>query len=107
MSTAAALTPDEVRALPAMLSANQAFAAIAIGKTLGYELIDAEEFPVEVIRLGRVYRFRKTDVMAFLGLSETAAAEVQSAAATPDDDGAPGVQPKAPSEPSTTTRASK
>ncbi|WP_460067328.1 hypothetical protein [Streptomyces sp. YKOK-I1] len=106
MSTATALTPDEVRALPAMLSAKQAFAALALGETLGYQLIDDGDFPIEVLRFGRVYRFRKADVMTVLGLSETAAAEVQSAAAT-HDDGAPGVQPKAPSEQSAPTRASK
>ncbi|MEU5664723.1 helix-turn-helix domain-containing protein [Streptomyces longwoodensis] len=106
MSTATALTPDEVRALPAMLTSAQAFAALAVGETLGYELINSGQFPVEAIRFGRVYRFRKADVMALLGLSETAAAEVQSAPATTDDD-APGVQPGAPSEQPEPTSASK
>ncbi|MEU5077067.1 hypothetical protein AB0G76_36790 [Streptomyces asoensis] len=107
MSTSTALTPDQVRALPAMVGSKQAFAALAIGETLGYELIEAGSFPIEVVRLGRAFRFRKADLLAFLGLSETAAAaEVQSAPATTDD-GAPGVQPGAPSEQSAPTRASK
>ncbi|MER6956044.1 hypothetical protein [Streptomyces sp. NPDC000618] len=108
MSTATALTPDQVRALPAMVGSKQAFAALAIGETLGYELIEGGAFPIEVIKLGRAFRFRKADLLAFLGLVETpaAAAEVQSAAAT-NDDGAPGVQPEAPSEQSAPTRASK
>lgn len=106
MTTAASLTPAEIRALPAMLTAQQAFAALAIGKTLGYQLVEDGEFPVEVVRLGRVFRVRKADVLHFLGLSETAAAEVQSAAAT-EDDGAPGVQPGAPSEQSAPTHTSK
>lgn len=96
MTTAAPLTPEQVRDLPAMLSAQQAFAALNIGKTLGYQLVEDGEFPVEVIKLGRIFRVRKADVLNFLGLSETAAAEVQSAAATNDD--APGVQPGAPVE---------
>jgi hypothetical protein len=105
MSTAAALTPDEVRALPAMVGSKKAFAALAIGETLGYELIESDEFPIEVIKLGRTFRFRKADLLTFLGLSETAA-EVQSAAPTTDD-GAPGVQPGTPPEQSAPTRASK
>jgi hypothetical protein len=105
MSTTTALTPDEVRALPAMLDTRQAFAALNVGPTCGYGLIKAGEFPVELIPFGRTYRFRKADVLRFLGLTESAATEVQSAAAT-HDDGAPGVQPEAPSEQSAPTRAS-
>ncbi|MFJ1653663.1 helix-turn-helix domain-containing protein [Streptomyces sp. NPDC088337] len=105
MTTAAPLSMDQVRALPAMPTAREAFAALNIGSTLGYELISQGEFPIEVVKVGRAFRVRKAELLAFLGLSETAAAEVQSAAAT-HDDGAPGVQPKAPSEHSP-TRASK
>ncbi|MFE3857818.1 helix-turn-helix domain-containing protein [Streptomyces griseorubiginosus] len=106
MSTAAALTPDEVRALPAMVGSKHAFAALAIGETTGYALIESGEFPIQVIRFGRTFRFRKADLLAFLGLSETAAAEVQSPAA-PQNDGAPEVQSGAPSEQSAPTSASK
>lgn len=105
MTTAAALTPDQVRALPAMVGAKQAFAALAIGETLGYELIANDEFPVEVKRLGRVFRVRRADLLAYLGLSETPADEVQPSAATDDD--APEVQSGAPSEQSAPTSASK
>jgi len=96
VSTSTALTPEQVRALPAMVTIQQAFAALAVGKTLGYQLIKDGQFPVEVIPFGRVFRVRKADLLAFLGLAETAAVEVQSAAATDDD--APGVQPGAPTE---------
>lgn len=93
MTTAAPLSMEQVRDLPAMPKARDAFAALNIGESNGYELINSGEFPIEVIRLGRAYRVRKTDLLKFLGLTETAAAEVQSAAATNDD--APGVQPEA------------
>jgi hypothetical protein len=96
MTTAAPLTPAEVAALPAMPSALQAFAALNIGETLGYELIKQGEFPIEVVRFGRAFRVRKADLLAYLGLSQFVAAEVQSAAAT--NSGAPGVQPGAPVE---------
>ncbi|MFH9404927.1 hypothetical protein ACH4JS_34970 [Streptomyces sp. NPDC017638] len=104
MTTAAPLSLEQVRQLPAMPTALQAFAALNIGETLGYDLIKAGEFPIEVVRFGRAFRVRKTDLLAFLGLP--AVVEVQSATAT-DDDGAPGVQPEAPSEQSAPTHASK
>lgn len=96
MTTAAPLSPEQVRDLPAMPTALQAFAALNIGDTLGYELIKDGTFPIEVLRFGRALRVRKADLLRFLGLAETTAAEVQSAAATNDD--APGVQPGAPVE---------
>jgi hypothetical protein len=96
MTTAAPLSPEQVRDLPAMPTALQAFAALNIGETLGYELIKDGTFPIEVVKFGRAFRVRKSDLLAFLGLSETAAVEVQSTAATNDD--APGVQPGAPVE---------
>ncbi|MDX3087154.1 helix-turn-helix domain-containing protein [Streptomyces sp. ME02-6978a] len=95
MTTAAPLTPAQVAALPAMPSALEAFAALNIGETLGYQLIREGQFPIEVIRFGRAFRVRKAELLAYLGLTEFVAAEVQSAAATDDD--APGVQPGAPS----------
>ncbi|GAA5033001.1 helix-turn-helix domain-containing protein [Streptomyces siamensis] len=105
MTTATPLTPEQVRDLPAMPTVKQAFAALNIGPTNGYALVKAGDFPIEVVPLGRAFRVRKADLLDFLGLSETAASEVQSAAATSDD--APGVQPGAPSEQSAPTSASK
>ncbi|MEU8717521.1 helix-turn-helix domain-containing protein [Streptomyces sp. NPDC048663] len=73
MSTAAALTPEEIRALPAMVDGPTAFAALSISRTLGYQLIRSGDFPVEPVKFGRIIRVRKTDLLAFLGLTETAA----------------------------------
>ncbi|MEU5442739.1 MULTISPECIES: hypothetical protein [Streptomyces] len=101
-----ALTPEQVLALPAMPAVKSAFAAMNISEGMGYGLIRQDEFPIEVLEFGRAKRVRKTDLLAFLGLTHSAAAEVQSAAAA-NDDGAPGVQPEAPSEPPAPTRASK
>ncbi|MFF7310526.1 helix-turn-helix transcriptional regulator [Streptomyces sp. NPDC008137] len=106
MSTATeALTPEQVLALPAMPAVKQAFAAMNIGEGTGYQLIRDGEFPIPVVEFGRAKRVRKTELCAFLGLSQSAAVEVQSTAAT--NDGAPGVQPGAPSQQSESTRASK
>lgn len=101
-----ALTPEQVLVLPAMPAVKQAFAAMNISEGTGYALIRQDEFPIEVIEFGRAKRVRKTDLLAFLGLTYTAAAEVQSVSAT-NDDGAPGVQPEAPFEQTAPTSASK
>ena len=90
MTTAAPLTPAQVAALPAMIPVLDAFPALHIGETLGYQMIRDGEFPVEVVKFGRAFRVRKADLMAYLGLSEFVAAEVQSVAATTSD--APEVQ---------------
>lgn len=103
--TTAAYSPEQVLALPAMPSVKDAFAAMNIGSTLGYQLVKDGKFPIEVLDFGRAKRVRKADLMSFLGLPQSATAEVQSAVAT--NDGAPGVQPEAPSEQSAPTRASK
>ncbi|MEW2161412.1 hypothetical protein AB0912_00145 [Streptomyces sp. NPDC007084] len=105
--TTAAYSPEQVLALPAMPSVKDAFAAMNIGPTNGYALIKDGQFPIEVIPFGRAFRVRRADLVAFLGLTERADAEVQSAPAT-ENDGAPGVQPGAPSaEQSAPTSASK
>lgn len=100
-----ALTPEQVMGLPAMPPVKAAFAALNISEGTGYQLIRQDQFPIEVLEFGRAKRVRKVDLVRFLGLSPLAAAEVQSAAAT--HNGAPGVQPGAPSEQSESTRASK
>jgi hypothetical protein len=91
-----ALTPEQVMGLPAMPAVKAAFAALNISEGTGYQLIREGGFPIEVIEFGRAKRVRKVDLVAFLGLSPLAAAEVQSAAAANSD--APGVQPGAPIE---------
>lgn len=107
MTTTVSLTPEQVRDLPAMPTARQAFAALNIGPTLGYQLIRDAEFPIEVVPFGRAFRVRKSELLAFLRLPEHADAEVQSAPATENDD-APEVQSGAPSaEQSAPTSASK
>ncbi len=72
--TTAALTETEVLALPAMATAAQAFAALGIGRDLGYQLIRRGEFPLDVVPLGRSLRVRRRDLVAFLGLENSNAA---------------------------------
>lgn len=90
------LTPEQVLNLPAMPAVKDAFAAMNISEGTGYGLIRQDQFPIEVIEFGRTKRVRKVDLVAFLGLTQSAAAGVQSAAVANND--APGVQPGAPIE---------
>lgn len=70
MSATTALSPQEVYDLPAMATAEKAFAALGIGRDLGYRLIREGQFPVPVVPLGRIVRVRRADLLAFLGLEE-------------------------------------
>lgn len=96
-----ALTAVEVLALPAMPTAQDAFAALGISSDLGYQLIRDDEFPVEVIKLGaRALRVRRSELLNFLGLPEESGVvpEVQSGAPSAQNEEAAGVQPAASAE---------
>ena len=75
MSTTAALSPAEILALPAMPTAQQAFAALNIGTSTGYQLIKDGDFPLEVVSLGRALRVRRAELLALVGLADTATTE--------------------------------
>lgn len=66
-----ALSAAEVQELPAMPSAQDAFAALGISEDLGYQLIRDGEFPIEVVKFGtRALRVRRSALLDFLGLAE-------------------------------------
>lgn len=98
--TIKALTTEQVRRLPAMPTAQDAFAALGISRDLGYQLIRDEEFPVEVIKLGaRALRVRRSDLLNFLGLAEeNGAAPVYQPGASAGNDEEAGYQPASPVE---------
>lgn len=100
-----ALTAQEVLDLPAMPTAQDAFAAIGISSDLGYQLIRDGEFPVEVIKLGaRALRVRRSDLLNFLGLAEeNGAAPVYQPGASAGNDEEGGYQPPSPVEQSAPT----
>lgn len=72
MSATAALSPAEALALPAMPTVKQAFAALNIGQSAGYQLIQDNAFPIEVLRLGHNLRVRRADLLAVMGLDDQA-----------------------------------
>lgn len=57
---------------PATLSASDTFGLFGCSYSTGMSLIQSGRFPVEPIRIGRCYRFRKIDVFAFLGIDDSA-----------------------------------
>lgn len=56
--------PDAEPTLDVMRAARY----LGIGRTKAYELLAEDDFPVEVLRFGRVYRVRTTDLRRYLGL---------------------------------------
>ncbi|MDX2839487.1 DNA-binding protein [Streptomyces ipomoeae] len=100
-----ALTATEVLALPAMPTAQDAFAALGISGDLGYQLIRDNEFPVEVIKLGaRALRVRRSELLNFLGLTEeNGASPVYQPGEPAGNSEAAGYQPAAPNEQSAPT----
>ncbi|WP_327703604.1 helix-turn-helix domain-containing protein [Streptomyces decoyicus] len=84
-----ALSVAEVLQLPAMANAKQAFAAIGVSEYTGYELVRNDEFPIEPVRIGRAIKFRRTSILALLGLE--------------DDNGAGGATPAPSVEPPEST----
>ncbi len=65
----AALTSEELLALPAVVDLPTGGRAYGLGERLAYELARTGRFPVPVLRLGRLLRVRRADILADLGLS--------------------------------------
>jgi predicted DNA-binding transcriptional regulator AlpA len=66
------VTREELLALPVVLDVPTAGRAYGIGERHAYELARQGEFPVPVLRLGRLLRVRRADLLADLapGVSE-------------------------------------
>ncbi len=65
---AAALTREEVLVLPAVIDVVTAGRALGLGRTLTHELVRRGEFPVPVLRVGRVCRVPIAGVLKLLAL---------------------------------------
>lgn len=65
------LTVAEVLSLPPLFPVWPTLGQILdTGKTATYEMARSDTAPVPVIKVGRLLRCRKVDVLAFLGLTE-------------------------------------
>ena len=61
---------------PATYSAADTFGLVGCSYSTGMELLKRGRFPVEPIRVGRQYRFRKSDVHTWLGIDADASRDV-------------------------------
>jgi excisionase family DNA binding protein len=88
-----ALTAQDIAALPAAPDLRTTCRALGISRSKGYELLAAGEFPLEGFKVGSLWRFRLTDLAAFLGLPSPGGAHTaHTPFATSDGSQASGVQ---------------
>ncbi len=63
-----ALTRDELLALPAVIDIVTAGRALGLGRTLAHDLARRGQFPVPVLRAGRVYRVPTAALLELLAI---------------------------------------
>jgi hypothetical protein len=63
-------TPEAVRQLGATTDVETAASIIGIGRTLAYELVRADEFPVRLIRIRGRIRVPVAELRALLGTAD-------------------------------------
>jgi hypothetical protein len=83
MSTA--LTLDELHALPAVVDVPTAGRAYGLGERLAYELAQRGDFPVPVLKLGRLLRVRTCHLIADLAPDSSEAGPASPAIALTDE----------------------
>ncbi|MFE3874073.1 hypothetical protein ACFXPX_06690 [Kitasatospora sp. NPDC059146] len=62
------MTADELLALPVAIDLDTANRALGIGRSTGYGLAKAGEYPVTVLRLGSAYRVVTSELLKLLGM---------------------------------------
>ncbi len=62
------LTREELLALPAAIDLVTAARALGLGRTLAHDLARRGEFPVPVLRAGRLYRVATARVLELLAI---------------------------------------
>ena len=75
------MTPAEIIELArrqATADAQAAFAAFGISEVAGYASIRRGDFPIEVIKVGRVWRVRRRDLVSKVGLEADPAEPVSA-----------------------------
>jgi len=64
----------EIRALPALVDAPTVARVLGVSTSHVYRLVAADAFPVEALRLGRLLRFRRADVLELVGVLDVRSA---------------------------------
>nr|BFD93996.1 hypothetical protein KitaXyl93_53560 [Kitasatospora sp. Xyl93] len=63
------MSAPELLALPVAIDLDTANRALRIGRSTGYALAKAGEYPVRVLRLGSAYRVVTSELLALLGVT--------------------------------------
>lgn len=67
------LTPDEIRALPAITPAQETICAVfGIGPSTYFDLLRRGKLPVETFHVGRLRKVRRADILDACGIKEAA-----------------------------------
>ena len=68
LDTCTPLTTDEILALPAVIDAKTLATALGVSESHIYRETAAGRPPTPVLRIGRLIRFRRADVLQLLGI---------------------------------------
>ena len=63
------LSIAQVQALPASVDLATAGRAIGIGRSTAFDLVKKDEFPLELFRVGKQWKCRKTDICSLLNVT--------------------------------------
>jgi predicted DNA-binding transcriptional regulator AlpA len=63
------LTEQDVLALPTVVDVPTAAAVLGIGRTAAYELIRTDQWPTNVLRMGKLIRIPTAPLLALVGVS--------------------------------------
>jgi len=63
-------TPEAIRSLGVTTDIETAAAILGIGRTLAFDLVRKNEFPVRLLRLGRRIVVPTSELRKYLGISE-------------------------------------
>lgn len=63
------MTDEEIRALPVVVDLPTAARVLGVGRNTAYELVRADQWPTQVLRLGRLIRIPRSALLDLLGLS--------------------------------------
>lgn len=77
--TRGTLTARDIADLPAAVDLLTACRALGISRSKGYELLADGAFPIEPLRVGSLWRFRTSDLRAYLGIDREATAVAATA----------------------------
>lgn len=72
--TARGMSVREVLDLPVAPTFDETRRCLGMGRSNSYALLKAGEFPVPVLRIGRRFRCRRSDLLAYLGITDPEAA---------------------------------